>query len=102
MKAKAFTLAQSRGFYDQIADNNSPVLRSIDINGHIQKTVCKPSDSGSKTTEYVVTVDANLIPDAINVIITGEGMNLYMQLKHIARSISSIQCKQKKPHPPNP
>ena len=31
VKKEIYTLAQLRGFYDQISDDNSRVLRSIDI-----------------------------------------------------------------------
>ena len=37
---------------------------------------------------YVIYTDANILPDAINAIVTEEGATNYMQLKAISRSIS--------------
>ena len=37
---------------------------------------------------YVIYADANILPDAINAIVTEEGATNYMQLKAISRSIS--------------
>ena len=42
-----------RGFYEQISNDNSHILRSIAIKKHRFKgkiTFCKPSEIGSKTT----------------------------------------------------
>ena len=53
----------------------------------------KSTQSGS-----VISADANILPDAINALVTGEGVANYMQLKAISRSISfNIQSRGKIP-----
>ena len=58
VKKEIYTLAQLREFYDQISDDNSRVLRRIDIKKEIHDRFkdkigfCKPSDKcTSNTTE---------------------------------------------------
>ena len=52
---------------------------------------------------YVIYTDANILPDAINAIVTEEGATNYMQLKGISRSISfDVQWQEKILRPPTP
>ena len=110
VKKEIYTLAQLRGFYDQIADDNSRVLRSVDIKKEIQDKFkdkirfCKPSDiSTSNATEYVFSANESILPNAINAITTGEGLGNCLQLKNIACCISNdIQSNPKKKWPPPP
>ena len=51
----------------------------------------------------MISVDANILPDGINTIVTGEGVTNYMQLKAISHSISfNIQGWKEIPRPPIP
>ena len=110
VKKEIYTLAQLRGFYDQISDDNSRVLRSIDIKKKFQDKFkdkidfCKPSDKcTSNTTENVFSANESIFPDAISAVVTGEGISNCLQLKNIACSISNdIQSDPKKPWPPTP
>ena len=67
---------------------------------------CTPTCSSSShglQGEYVLSSDVSVLPDAINAIITGEGVANYMQMKAISRSISmDIQSREKVPWPPTP
>ena len=63
-----------RGFYDQIYQDNSRVLRNIDIKMEIQDRFkakigfCKPSDKcRSNTTENVFSANESILPNAITV-----------------------------------
>lgn len=57
-----------------------------------------PKSARSTQSEYVTSADANILPDAINATVTGEGVTDYMQLKAISCSISSdIQGREKNP-----
>ena len=56
VKKEIYTLAQLRGFYDQISDDNSRVLGSIDIKkiqGRSKDKIgfCKPSDKCTSNTD---------------------------------------------------
>ena len=51
----------------------------------------------------MLSADANILPDAINAIVTGEAVTNYMQLTAISRSISfDIQGREKIPWPTTP
>ena len=108
VKKEIYTLAQLRGFYDQISDGNSRVLRSIDIKKEIQDrfkdkiVFCKPSDKcTSNATEYVLSANERILPNAISATVTGESISNCLQLKNIASSISNdIQSNPKKSWPP--
>ena len=110
VKKEIHTLVQLRGFYDQISDDNSRVLRSIDRKKEIQDRFkdkigfCKPNDKcTSNTTEYVSSVNESILPNAISAIVTGKGISNCLQLKNIACTISNdIQSNPKKPWPPTP
>ena len=108
VKKEIYTLAQLREFYDQISDDNSRVLRRIDIKKEIHDRFkdkigfCKPSDKcRSNTTEYVFSASESVLPNAISAIVTGEYTSNCQQLKSIACSISNdIQSNPKKTWPP--
>ena len=59
----------------------------------------------AKSTQsgFVISTYVNILPDAINAIVTGEGVTNYMQLKAISRSILfNIQDREKLPSSPTP
>ena len=94
VKNEIYTLAQLRGFYDEISDDNSQVLRSRDIKKEIQDrfkdkiAFCKPSDKRtSNTTEYIFSANESIPPGVISAIVTGEGISNCLKLKNIACSI---------------
>ena len=69
-------------------------LRSINVKRIIEEF------SGIQS-EYVLSADENILPDAINAILTGKGITNYMQLKAVAYSISSdIESRKKIPWSP--
>ena len=69
-------------------------LRSINVKRIIEEF------SGIQS-EYVLSADENILPDAINAILTGKGITNYMQLKAVAYSISSdIESHKKIPWSP--
>ena len=91
VKQEVYTLSQLREFFSQIKGVSASSLRSIDIKKLIQDKLtdkivfCKPTIGSSNTTEYVVSADVNILPDAIRAINTGEGITSYLQLKAITR-----------------
>ena len=59
----------------------------------------------AKSTQcgFVISAYVNILPDAINAIVTGEGVTNYVQLKAISRSILfNIQDREKLPSSPTP
>ena len=112
LKREIYTLKHLRELYADIKQVDIDSVRSIDIkqilegnlSGKIQ--FCTPTDkscSHGLSSEYILSADTNILPDAISAIITGEGITNYMQLKAIARSISTdIQNRKKVPWPPTP
>ena len=56
----------------------------------------------STQSGFVIFADASILSDAINAIVTGEGITTYMQLKAISRFSFDIQGRQKIPWPPTP
>ena len=59
----------------------------------------------AKSTQsgFVISTYVNILPDAINAIVTGEGVTNYMQLKAISHSILfNIQDREKLPSSPTP
>ena len=84
-------------------------IRSINIKNLIEKQLegearcCMPKSAKRIQSGYVIYADANILPDAINAIVTGEGVTNYMQLKAISRSILfDIQGREKISWPPAP
>ena len=109
VKKEIYTLAQRRGFYDQMSDNNSRVLHSSDIKKKFRidsKTKLASVNqviSTHLTTEYVFSANESILLNAISAILTGEGISNCLQLKNIACSISNdIQFNPKKSWPPTP
>ena len=112
VKREVYTLRQLRELFANIKGIQIDLIRSIDIKRLRKERLdeklqfCMPkcaSSSHGIQTEYVLSADANILPDAINAIITGEGVSIYMQLKAIARLISlDIQSREKIPWPPTP
>ena len=83
-----------RELFASIKKVNINTLRSIDVKRIIEEF------SGIQS-EYVLTADENILPDAINAILTGERITNYMQLKAVTYSISSdIESRKKIPWPP--
>ena len=56
----------------------------------------------STQSGFVIFADASILSDTINVIVTGEGITNYMQLKAISRFSFDIQGREKIPWPPTP
>ena len=56
----------------------------------------------STQSGFVIFADASILSDAINAIVTGEGITNYMQLKAISRFSFDIQGREKIPWPPTP
>ena len=57
----------------------------------------------STQSGFVISAYVSILPDAINVIVTGEGVTNYMPLKAISRSILfNIQDREKLPSSPTP
>ena len=109
LKKEVYTLSRLKELYADIKKVTVESLRSIDIKRILEEKLkgkiifCKPTTSGSKTSEYVVSADANTLPDAIDAIVTGKGISNYLQLKNMSRSISyDIQSHEKIPWPPTP
>ena len=112
VKREVYTLRQLRELFANIKGVQIDLIRSIDIKRLLKERLdeklqfCMPTCASSShgiQTEYVLSADANILPDAINAIITGEGVSSYMQLKAIACLISlDIQSREKIPWPPTP
>ena len=60
------------------------------IKKHLEGKVrcCMPKSAKRTQSGYVISADENILLDAINNIVTGEGVTNYMQLKAISHSIS--------------
>ena len=96
------SIIELRGFYDQIPDDNSRVLRSIHIKKDIQASVNRVI-SAHLTQQYVFPANESILPNAIIAIAAGEDISNCSQLKNIVCSISNdIQSNPKKAWPPNP
>ena len=103
---------QLRELYAHIKEVSIDSVRSIDIRRLLEDRLqgkiqfCTPTCTSSShgiQSEYILSADANILPDAINAIVTGEGVTNYMQLKAISRSIlTDIQGREKVPCPPTP
>ena len=62
-----------------------------------------PKSAESNQSGYLISADASILPDEINVIATGEDVTNYMQLKAILGSISfDFEGREKIPWPPSP
>ena len=61
-----------------------------------------PKSAISTHSGFAIFADASILPDAINAIVTGEGITNYMQLKAISRFSFDIQGREKIPWPPTP
>ena len=104
-KKEIYTLAQLRGFYDQISDDNSRVRRSTDIKKEIQGRFkdkigcCKPSDKcTSNTTEYVFSANKSIFPNAISAIVKGKGISNCLQLRILHVQYQMIYSSIQKTH----
>ena len=112
LKREVYTLCQLRELYASIKKVDINTIRSIDIKRIIEERLsgkdqfCKPtceSRSRGIQSEHVLSADENILSDAINANLTGEGITNYMQLKTVAYSISSdIESREKIPWPPTP
>ena len=56
-----------------------------------------PKSAISTHSGFAIFADASILPDAINAIVTGEGITNYMQLKAILRFSFDIQGREKIP-----
>ena len=56
-----------------------------------------PKSAISTHSGFAIFADASILPDAINAIVTGEGITNYMQLKAISRFSFDIQGREKIP-----
>ena len=56
-----------------------------------------PKSAISTHSGFVIFADASILPDAINALVTGEGITNYMQLKAILRFSFDIQGREKIP-----
>ena len=93
MKKEVYIPRQLRELYAGIKKAEITTIRSIDINRTIKERLnskvrfceatCESRSHGIQS-EYVLYADENFFPDAINAILTGEGIKNYMQLKAAA------------------
>ena len=109
LKREVYTLRQLREVYANITGVRVDSIGSTDIKNLIEKRLegkfrcCMPKSAKSTQSRSVISADVNILPDAINAIVTGEGATNYMQLKTIPCSISfDIQGREKIPWPPAP
>ena len=112
LKREIYTLRQLRELYVSIKKVDINTMGSIEIKRIVEERLsdkvqfCKPtceSRSRGIQSEYVLSADENILSDAINTILTGEGITNYMQPKAVAYSISSdIESHEKIPWPPTP
>ena len=90
-KKEIYSLAQFRKYYE----DSGGLIRSIDIKARIVErfpekvSFCKSSVTDDRKTEYVVPSDANILPNTIRAAATGEGITSCLQLKSLARHIST-------------
>ena len=89
------------------SDNSSS--RSLDVKEMLVKKFgnqikfCKPIGSALTTSEYVLSSEKDFVPNAINTLTTGRGIQDPMMIKSIARKESGeIMAKPAKPYPPTP
>ena len=89
-----YTLRLLRELYPNIKGVGVDSIRSIDVKKLTEKWLedkvrcCMPKSAKSTQSGYVISADANILPDAINAIVTGESVTNYMQLKTISCSLS--------------
>ena len=100
LKREVYTLRQLRELYANIKGVCIDSIRSIDIKNLIKKLLegkvrcCMSKSAKSTQSGYVISADANILPDAINAMVTGEGVTNYMQLKTIScHSIFKVRRK---------
>ena len=104
VKKEIYTLAQFKGSYDQISDNNFRVKKEIQDRFKDKIGFCKPSEKCTcNTIEYIFSANESIFPSAISAILTGEGISNCLRLKNFACSVSNdIQSIPKKPWPATP
>ena len=108
-KKEVYTLCQLRKLWANVRGVEVSSVRAKDIK-HILQThfplkiaFCKSESASANTSEYVLSSDMSILPDAINSIVTGEGITNHLQLKAISRLISkNIQSQPKYAWPPTP
>ena len=100
LKRELYTLRQLRELYASIKKVDINTIRSIDVKRIIEERLrgkvqfCKftcESRIREIQSECVLSADENILPDAVNAILIGEGITNCMQLKAVAYSISDIQ-----------
>ena len=112
VKREVYTIRQLRDLFSTIKGVGVESVRGIDVRGiledHLKDKVqfCVPTCTSSghgMQSEYVMSSDSNILSDAIQSIVTGQGISNYKQLKSLGHSISlEIQSRESIPWPPTP
>ena len=93
-KRELYTLRHLRERYANIKGVGVNSIQNINIKTLIERRLegkvpcCMPKSAKSIEYEYLISVEANMLPGAINAIVTGKGVTNYMQLNAISRCIS--------------
>ena len=109
VRKEIYTLRQLRELWADTKGVEFHTVRAIDIKNLLMDTLspkiqfCKSSHSAASASEFIMSSDITILPDAIHSIVTGKGITNLLQLKAISRLISKdIQSQEKYSWPPTP
>ena len=88
-RKEIYTLSQLRSYYENIKNENSASLRSVDLKEKLLQNFGSDIQfQAGKRSEYVLTISANLTSECIKASICGEGIPHTIAIRNSAKIIN--------------